>query len=165
MTTVAWDGVTLAADRRASGGGMPAVSIRKIRRCADGRLVGGAGLAGAVLALLDWVEAGMQGDAPVRMDSDEWSDVLLVEPGRRAGAMPRLFVLGRYGRYEIEAPHFAIGSGAAYALGAMACGKSAAEAVKIAARFDIATGPEVVELPLLPPDPAPRKRRALAPTL
>ncbi len=41
---------------------------------------------------------------------------------------------------EVIDDFYAIGSGAKVALGAMACGKSAIEAVRIAARFDPYTG-------------------------
>lgn len=41
--------------------------------------------------------------------------------------------------YEV-AKSFAIGSGAKYAMAAMACGKTPAEAVKVAAKFDPFTG-------------------------
>ena len=42
--------------------------------------------------------------------------------------------------FVIDAPFHAIGSGADFAIGAMAAGKSATDAVKIAAKFDLATG-------------------------
>lgn len=41
---------------------------------------------------------------------------------------------------EVLDDFYAVGSGAKVALGAMACGKSAVEAVRIAARFDPYTG-------------------------
>ncbi len=46
-------------------------------------------------------------------------------------------------------PFAAIGSGSGIALGAMAAGKTAAEAVEIAARFDSGTGNGVDVLELL----------------
>jgi hypothetical protein len=45
--------------------------------------------------------------------------------------------------YPIKDKFYAIGSGAAYALAAMALGKSPREAVEIAARFDPGTGGEI----------------------
>lgn len=48
--------------------------------------------------------------------------------------------------FAIDRPYHAIGSGAAYALGAMAAGKGAVEAVKIACQFDLKSRPPVQEL-------------------
>jgi len=45
---------------------------------------------------------------------------------------------------EVLDDFYAIGSGAKVALGAMACGKSAIEAVRIAARYDPYTGGRIV---------------------
>lgn len=46
---------------------------------------------------------------------------------------------------EIDPP-FAIGSGAGFAIGAMASGKSPKEAVKIACKFDAASGGKITEI-------------------
>jgi hypothetical protein len=52
----------------------------------------------------------------------------------------------------IEAPYHAYGSGADYALGAMAMGASAAEAVIVAAKFDPFTNTDVTVLEDVPND-------------
>lgn len=46
---------------------------------------------------------------------------------------------------EVDLP-FAIGSGAGFAIGAMAAGKTPKEAVKIAMKFDAATGGKITEI-------------------
>jgi hypothetical protein len=47
------------------------------------------------------------------------------------------------GIWEINAPFAAIGTGRPFVLGAMAAGKSAAEAVRIACKFDLNSRPPV----------------------
>jgi len=51
-------------------------------------------------------------------------------------------------RIDIDHEFFAIGSGAAIALGAMAFGASAEVAVEIACRYDTCSGPPVVRASL-----------------
>lgn len=43
MTTIAWDGKTLAADRRVTCGGVTDAKVHKIVRREDGALAGSAG--------------------------------------------------------------------------------------------------------------------------
>ena len=143
MTTIAWDGVTLAADRRASSNGAPIMEVQKIHRTPNGALVGASGNYGACWALCAWVQAGAQGDPPVSLSSDDWGDILMVDPDGT------LFLWGVHGRFPLANNRFAIGSGAAYALAAMACGRTAVEAVALAAEFDHQTGTLVDTLTLL----------------
>lgn len=49
---------------------------------------------------------------------------------------------------EMEVPAYGIGSGSAYALGAFSAGATLEQAIKIAAQWDEATGPEVQILTL-----------------
>lgn len=51
-------------------------------------------------------------------------------------------------RYQIKDEFFAIGSGAPYAIGAMAMGATPEQAVALASRFDPATGGEIEVIPL-----------------
>lgn len=50
--------------------------------------------------------------------------------------------------YPVDGPFFAVGSGAEIAIGAMAMGASAEQAVKIAAMYDTQTGGKVTVLSL-----------------
>lgn len=135
MTTVAWDGTSLAADRRCSGSAGSA-AVGKIFRLKDGRLLAGAGTYDDIVEVVAWLEAGAkEAKRPKLGDRDDGSDILLIDGGRA---------------YWLTWPHLrpvlfnerftAVGSGGPYALGAMAAGKSAKEAVEIAARFDNMTG-------------------------
>lgn len=131
MTTIAWDGRTLAGDRRGNAAGM-AYEVCKLRRTSDGHLLGFSGDIGVGMLMLDWLDRG--GPRPHQQDSDRWATVLEIEPD---GAC---WCHGRDARWRIEQPFFAIGSGRDFALAAMALGRTAAEAVDLAARFDTGTG-------------------------
>jgi len=55
-----------------------------------------------------------------------------------------------YGAFPLECCYAALGTGAAYALAAMECGRTASEAVAIAALFDVWTGGGADVLALIP---------------
>lgn len=135
MTTIAWDGKMLAADKRSMYGGCINVvtKIWAVRGC----LVGGAGELAFIFPMVEWVAGGrdMAAFPSSQRDKDDWQPVMVIDPG------------GRCLIYE-RTPHpimwergfGAIGSGKQYALAAMQCGKSAAEAVQVASLFDHQTG-------------------------
>jgi len=134
MTVIAYDGKVLAADKRMTGG-TQAITVTKIRRLPRGRM---AGMAGDVMdgrALLDWLEKG--GRLSVDPENNDCnSEVMVIDKGQillygaGIGLKP----------VPLDTPFHAIGSGAPYALAAMACGKSAIEAIEIACKFDVACG-------------------------
>jgi 20S proteasome alpha/beta subunit len=135
MTVVAWDGKTLAADKRASYGGM-ICTVTKIFRVGD-LLVGGAGELPFVLAMVEWVRNGRKVDEfPAdQRGKDDWQPLLVIEPGGAPLLYERTPCPVRY-----EQPCIAIGSGREYACAAMHCGKSAREAVDVAIALDSACG-------------------------
>lgn len=134
MTTVAWDGRTLAADRRVTGGSAIA-AVTKLRAYPDGRVAGVAGCIVRGRLFLDWLGDPQRAEAPDWQDHvDEHVIALEIFPN---GAIRRH---GRHGWHPIAGRLAAIGSGAGFALGAMAAGKSAAGAIRIAGRFDEFTG-------------------------
>jgi len=63
------------------------------------------------------------------------------------------------GLFEVGESFFAIGSGRAYALAAMECGKSARDAVYAAIRREIHCRAPVHTMPLIPPEPRPKRRK------
>jgi len=137
VTTVAYRDGILAADRQCSYHCMP---VAKIRRLKDGSLVGMAGNGPACEEAVSWLDCG--GQKPV-IDKD------------RPFTLLRLYVNGRVEKIEdlnyplqILLPYFAIGSGADYAMGAMAHGATAEEAVLIATKHDESTGGGVDTLAL-----------------
>lgn len=134
MTTVAFDGKTLAADSQAQTTFKS--RIRKLYRLPDGALFGAAGAVQEMLAVLAWLNGGEKPADLVQFEA------LIVT---RAGCD----VLGmRLMREPVLEPFYAVGSGCHYALAAMACGKSATDAVRIASRFDPSTGGRVESMQL-----------------
>lgn len=131
MTTIAWDGATLVADRRISSGTI-SYSTTKIRRTMDGRLVGATGDFGVCTQMLDWLELG--GPRPSCQDTDRWASALEIMPDGTC------WMHNRDSRWKVEDGFVAIGSGRDYAMAVMALGHDAHQAVSIAARFDPGTG-------------------------
>lgn len=127
MTVVCWDGKTLAADRQGTYGGTP-LPVRKAWRVKDsaGRafLYGAAGLAADAYAYGQWLRG--KRTQPVFKDLC----VLMVDEKRRIW-----YCDDRLQWEPINSKFWACGSGVDYALGAMAAGKSAREAVLIASRL------------------------------
>ena len=140
MTTIAWDGHTLAADTRTSHGGTPIDgALRKIFEAhhPQGRLlVGCSGFAEECNAVWLWM-TGRRADQP---QVSEFRIMAVDESGF-------VFVGSKPGYWaEVGRRPWAIGSGTDYSLGAMAAGKSSVEAVRIASKFDVGTGFDVDEL-------------------
>ena len=84
MTVIAWDGRTLAADKRIDYGGCIQV-VTKIHR-AGGCLVGGSGELSFVLGMVEWVRNGRDpSQLPAsQRDKDDWQPTLVIEPSGRA---------------------------------------------------------------------------------
>lgn len=142
MTTIAFDGKTMACDSCWANFGTQTTSMTKIERLASGALLGGAGDSDirSLIALIDKIKT--PDKLPSRHDlSALKSDfhVLLAFP---RGQVVHIASGGEEGRYDAQIwpanrGIAAAGSGADVALGAMAAGKTAREAVAIACRFDI----------------------------
>ena len=134
MTTLAWDGATLAADRRMdTGNGFTACS--KIHKC--GRFwYGDAGGAADAEMCKEWLSGGAKPDERPELSA----------PGQHGLAVEartgHLFIVegARPTLVRVMDPQFAVGSGGDFARAAMAFGKTAVEAVEFAAKFDSNTG-------------------------
>lgn len=128
----------MAADGLCTGNGIiHGLSVRKIARMSDGRIVGCSGTLFGVPAFLQWLEYG--GDMP-SIHEDFEALVLL----------PTAVCLSYNHKgqcIEQEVPAVT-GSGGAIALGAMLAGASPREAVAIACQRDTATGGEITEISL-----------------
>ncbi len=134
MTTIAYDGKTLAGDSQYSGdykyyGRGKMFKLGPV-------LVGCAGNSEDVAAFHDWYL--VAGDKKPEINA---LSVLIVEDGAAYKMEEKLV------RFELKIP-CAIGSGAQFAMGAMLAGKTAKEAVEIAAQLDTGTGGEVITLTL-----------------
>lgn len=135
MSVIAWDGKTLASDKRACIGTL-IMTTTKIFRSRDA-LVAYAGSADGGEEMLAWFSAGSDPEKfPVsQRDKDSWAGLLVVWPN------------GDIWKYEstpypvkFHSQIFAIGSGRDFALAAMHCGKTAEEAVNVACVFDNGCG-------------------------
>lgn len=139
MTTIAYRGGVMAADSMAYLGSREAKHARKtkLRKLPDGSVAGASSSeVGLTSALLDWVEQGCSPDN--RPSSDGSGFELLVVKPNACGAV-ELYNDSFYPT-KAYADFTAIGSGSAYALGAMAMGADAHMAVRVAGQFDHFTG-------------------------
>lgn len=134
MTTIAWDGTTLATDRLAVYG----TTKRRVRKLfiSSGFLYGASGMLADAYIAAEWLAAGADPDVGGMFSEAGCYGIAVNRKTGAAftveGARPRLIPL--YGKA------WATGSGQDFANAAMALGKSAVEAVKLAARFDVYTG-------------------------
>lgn len=127
MTTIVWDGKTLAADRRLAG----YMTTCKIFPVSGGYLAG-AGTMDQLVEVAAYLQSGE--DRP-RLPDDQESEFIVVR-GHEA-----FWLTWPYLReVRIREPFAALGSGAEYAIGALAMGADAKAAVEVAAQFDNHTG-------------------------
>lgn len=135
MTCIAWDGTTLAADKRATIGSLYRTTT-KIHRVGS-MLVGYSGAGAQVREMLAWARGGFKKSAfpEIQRDSENSIALLVIRP-------KGLVLVYEHTPHpiEYEDKQFAIGSGRDFALAAMYLGKSAKDAVFIAAEFDPGCG-------------------------
>jgi ATP-dependent protease HslVU (ClpYQ) peptidase subunit len=132
MTTIAWDGRTLAADKQSTWGGTP-TRTRKIFRAKhpDGRVMiyGCAGLTHECQAYTRWIDG--------EIEKPDFTDISILSIDQKG----RIWYANQSMLWaRIITKRWAIGSGCDYALGAMAAGKSAADAIRIASKLDVNIG-------------------------
>ena len=146
MTVIAWDGKTLAADRLATSGGYIKGGATKIFRLDRGSLVGLSGGYDCCMALFDWLCGPRNpADWPAAAQSSvEWARAMEIWPG--TGSV--LFHERHPHALIIKMSYYAIGAGAECAVGAMAMGASAKQAVEIAIQFINCCGGDVDTLTL-----------------
>lgn len=135
MTTVAWDGKSMAADRMMTFGTTP-VPTSKLHRITFQKkpaILGFSGTADEFIPLLQWLKK-PKGDAPLSQDRQDWSAMVVLKSGEvfYAAGKPVFISLGKI--------TWSIGSGGDYAMGAMDFGATAEEAVAIACARDTASG-------------------------
>lgn len=155
MTTIAWDGKALAADSRATEDDESAKSNctkiwriqSKIAPVKGEILLAGAGDEFAAHLFKEWLEAGGEPNLHAR-------GVTGGEDGEDFDA----FIVHKSGTYNANRlccfiknlePQWAHGTGRQAALAAMRCGKSAIDAVRIAAGIDPFTGGRIMSMSLV----------------
>lgn len=143
MTVIAWDGRALAADRLMQSGDTRQPTTKIWRH--GGGLVGVTGNLSVGMEMLAWFRAGAEPAAFPASNRNLGEGATLVHvdaAGRcwRYDSTPHAFV--------VEGPFAAFGSGDMAALVAMHCGKTAREAVEVAAVYCSSVGLGVDELAL-----------------
>lgn len=141
MTVIAWDGITLAADKMTNFGGLYGTTT-KVHHIGD-KLVGGCGTTALIQEMINWIKNGC--------DPEKFP-----EPQRDPNECAAVLVVNRDGtihQYEstpwpivLQNKQWAIGSGRDFAMAAMYLGKTAAEAVEITSALcnDCGAGVDVV---------------------
>lgn len=97
----------------------------------------------AAMVFVNWYGSGKPRTEIFDYMTEDEEFGILVWTGKKLYEVNRLCTF-----VEVEDRFHAIGSGAAYALGAMACGKTAPEAVRIACRYDGYSGLPIVSMQL-----------------
>lgn len=136
MTTIAYRDGVLAADQLLTRNDIVIGLRTKIFRLKSGDLVAGCGNSGAVATLRGWYDAGAKGVQPEAPNS------ALVVFQCDGGIL--IFEAGHSHRLDRSAAAFhAFGSGNEIALGAMAAGATAEQAVAAAIALDVYSGGRV----------------------
>lgn len=134
MTVVAWDGKTLAADKRGTSGGFRK-TITKLFRI-DNHLVGINGSAAHAGAFLAWFVAGRDpATFPTIAEKEEFLFALAISPAKNI-----LSFEGTAYPVLIESPFHACGSGRDFAIAAMHLGCDAVKAVEVASAYQVDCG-------------------------
>lgn len=138
MTTIAYKDGYLAADSFVAFQAMRFGEINKIHETKDYWLAG-AGTLAVILEFKKYLE-GEEYSKEILSNKEEQTDFILISKKNKkvyicSSCFPTL--------QSIKAEYYSIGSGCHFAYGAMAAGKSAKEAVKIAAKFDRDTNDKV----------------------
>ncbi|MBJ8796719.1 hypothetical protein I5398_11830 [Citrobacter freundii] len=152
MTTIAWDGKTLAADSQSTSGSMiSSLRERKIYHPPiptawklngqDVRAIGVSGDCGSELVLIDCLKEGMTykaempevyGFTAMVITDDRQCYLIFKSEGKKQATVC------------LQPNQYAIGSGNEIARTAMALGKTAQEAVQVACELDVYSGGDVV---------------------
>lgn len=125
MTVVAWDGKTLAVDRQATSGHMISKHT-KIFKCRNDYVAAFWGPIGEYGVLIDWLESGAIPKDWPKLSEDVG---VLIVSGKDGSALE---YEGTGYPIPIEVPFYAWGQGRELAMGAMAAGADAIQAVRIA---------------------------------
>lgn len=133
MTVIAWDGETLAADRRATSGGGIARTVTKIQKHGD-VLLGVTGNWDVAIEMREWFKAGAApADFPAKAREGDATLIVIRRDGIES------FATGPYSM-PIEEEKAAWGSGRDYAEATMYLGGSAVQGVQVASHFQTDCG-------------------------
>jgi hypothetical protein len=144
MTVIAWDGRTLAADKRATNSGLQrtVTKVFKVLRPATEKrgahflLVAGSGGYDLLIEMVKWIT---EGEDPATFPAaqrtkEDYCPMVVIDQNE-------LYVYEMQpSRFHFEDRHYACGSGRDFALMAMRLGKSATEAVELTSEFQVDCG-------------------------
>lgn len=137
MTTIVCTRSSIFADKRSTGGHI--MRVTKLFRV-NGSIIGIAGNIEQALRFVEWRRTPEA--KPAFADNSNFAALELTADGGIIWWGAEMVGI------PVEDEYFAIGSGSAYALGALAMGASPKDAIKIASRWDEATGSEVQSMTL-----------------
>jgi hypothetical protein len=144
LTTFAYRNGILVADSMVSvpvgASGYSVGTAKKVLKTKQGWLVGGAGNLVDLHRFFRWVEEGMEEDAGIKMANI--NGIVVKDKNTILQVEDELYP------YVIDAEFYAGGGGEQFALGAMAMGASAEEAVKVAMKFSLGTGGKLQKVSL-----------------
>lgn len=142
MSVIAWDGKSIAADKQATCAGLK-LTASKIRRLDTGIILAWAGEQDSGEMMARWFIGGQDPAKwpACQSDKDLWCRLIIVDRDGFVSTYERQPV-----SFPMEDKAMAWGSGRDYALGAMARGATAREAVEVACRFDIGCGMGIDEI-------------------
>jgi hypothetical protein len=135
MTVIAFDGQTLAADKRATSGGGIARTVTKIMRSPAGELLAVTGDWDVAMLIRAWFIAGAKpAEFPSEARGEDGAILIVIDSSgiRTYGTGPYPLI--------IENTKAAFGSGRDYAEAAMYFGHDAVAAVQVASHFQIDCG-------------------------
>lgn len=131
MTTVAFDGITLAVDSQMSSGHLKFGFTNKLFTLYDDRLVAFTGDSALIHQAITYLNSDMEKPFDIK-DGDEMGGIVIAPNG--------VFEFDKHLRMFPACVPWAGGSGETIALTAMHLGKSAVEAVEIACKLDKHSG-------------------------
>jgi hypothetical protein len=131
VTTVAWKNGQLAADKKLDQW----MTTCKIFKLPNGAHLSGSGNFDDIIEIAAWFNAGCPPESIPQYSGDD-TDLLIMEADGSCYWLTDPFLR----KMKITEAYYAIGSGSKVALGAMAAGKSAKDAVIIASKHDVNTG-------------------------
>jgi ATP-dependent protease HslVU (ClpYQ) peptidase subunit len=138
-TTICWDGHTLAADSQRTKGTEKMLGVNKIHRCENRKAwVACAGSVDAIESFIDWYDKAPSMPSKTAMSFVLWQcdiECIIVHDD---GICEAHNTIDR-SINEALGP-IAVGSGEAFAQGAMAAGATAEQAIAIVEKLDIFTG-------------------------
>lgn len=142
MSIIAWDGRTIAADKQATNNGFRHVTTKLHRSRCGVFVFAYTGDQDSAEGVRHWFEEGADADKYPAYQNDEkrWARLIVLTEQSMCIYERTPYPLA------VEDSFMAWGAGRDYAIGALACGKSAREAVEVACRFDISCGMGIDEI-------------------